>query len=183
MCTGSEMHIGTANADQLGCSQARLGSETEQRVITSPGPGRLIGSGKQRADFGLGQEGHEPSVEALGRDGENALDDGGMIGMAKCGVSEQRADRGKPSVAGARAIFSLVLEVVEEGADQRGIEIVDIQLGWFLTFFGRREDQQQPESVPVRSERMRTDLALSDQAIREECLQGRGQCGHARPPR
>ena len=36
-----------------------------------------------------------------------------MIGMAKGGVSEQRTDRGKPSVAGARAIFPLVLEVIE----------------------------------------------------------------------
>jgi hypothetical protein len=41
-----------------------------------------------------------------------------MIGMAKGGVSEQQANRGKPSVAGARAIFPLVLQVVEEGADQ-----------------------------------------------------------------
>jgi hypothetical protein len=37
----------------------------------------------------LGQEGHEPSVEALGRDGENTRDESGMIGMAKGGVSEQ----------------------------------------------------------------------------------------------
>jgi hypothetical protein len=64
MCAGCEMDIGTSKADQLRCSQARLGGETEKRVVSPPGPGRPIGGGKQRADFWLGQEGHEPSVEA-----------------------------------------------------------------------------------------------------------------------
>ena len=56
MCAGCEMDIGTAKADQLRCSQARLGSETEERVVSPPGPGRPIGGGKQCADFRLGQE-------------------------------------------------------------------------------------------------------------------------------
>ena len=75
------MDIGTSKADQLRCSQARLRGETEERVVSPPGPGRPIGRRKQRTDFRLGQEGHEPSVEALGRDGENALDEAGMIGI------------------------------------------------------------------------------------------------------
>jgi hypothetical protein len=52
----------------------------------------------------------------LGGIGENTRVESGMIGMAKGGAPEQRANRGKPSVAGARAIFPLVLQVVEEGA-------------------------------------------------------------------
>jgi hypothetical protein len=89
MSACSEMKIGTAKTNQLGCSQAGLRSETEQRAVTSPGPGRPIDGSKQRTDFRLGQEGHELSVEALGRDGENALDEGGMTRVAKGSVSEQ----------------------------------------------------------------------------------------------
>jgi hypothetical protein len=48
MCAGCEMDIGTSKADQLRCSQARLGGEAEERVVSPPGPGRPIGSGKQR---------------------------------------------------------------------------------------------------------------------------------------
>ena len=48
MSAGPEMHIGTANADQLGYSQARLGSETEQRVVTLPGPGDRLRKGGQK---------------------------------------------------------------------------------------------------------------------------------------
>src|SRR5215468_5777109 len=123
------------------------------------------------------------SVEALGRDGENALDKAGMIGMAKCGESEQRTDHSKPGVAGACAILPLVLEAVEEGTDQWGVEIVDIQLRWLLAFLGCGKDQQQPHRVSVGGERIRTGLALTDQAFGEERLQGRGKCGHAPPPR
>jgi hypothetical protein len=88
MCAGCEMDIGTSKADQLRCAQTRLSGEAEECVVSPPGPRRAIGGGKQRADFRLGQEGHEPSVEALGRDGENARDESGMIGMTKGGVSE-----------------------------------------------------------------------------------------------
>jgi len=34
-----------------------------------------------------------------------------------------------------------MLEVVEEGADQRSVEIVDIQLGWFLALLVCGKDQ------------------------------------------
>ena len=130
----AEMDIGAAKADQFGRPQAGLGGKTEQCVVAPPGPGRPIGRGEQGVDFRLGQEGHEPSVEALWRNGKNTLDQSGMLWMPKRRVSEQRADRGKPSIAGAHAIFPLMLQVVEEGADQRGIEIVDIQLAWRLAF-------------------------------------------------
>ena len=40
---------------------------------------------------------------ALGRDGQDPLDDGGVLGVAQRGVAEQRVDRGEPAVAGAHA--------------------------------------------------------------------------------
>jgi hypothetical protein len=55
MCAGWEMDIGTSKADQLQCPQAGLSGETEERVVSPSSPGRPIGGGKQRADFGLGQ--------------------------------------------------------------------------------------------------------------------------------
>src|SRR5215472_18071146 len=127
MCAGCEMDIGTSEADQLRCSQARLGGDTEERVVSPPGPRRAIGGGKQRTDFRLGQEGHEPSVEALGRDGENALDKAGMIGMAKCGESEQRTDHGKPGVAGACAILPLAPS--ESAASGPDIQTLTVPIG------------------------------------------------------
>ena len=48
MCADCEMDISTSKADQLRCSQARLGSETEECVVSPSGPGRPIGGGKAR---------------------------------------------------------------------------------------------------------------------------------------
>ena len=66
MCAGCEMDIGTLKAYQLRCSQARLGGETEERVVSPAGPRREIGGGKQRADFRLDQEGTSLLSKRLG---------------------------------------------------------------------------------------------------------------------
>jgi hypothetical protein len=49
-----------------------------------------------------------------------------MLGMSKRCVPEQRTDGSKSSVASARTILPLLLKMVEEGADERRIKIVDV---------------------------------------------------------
>jgi len=49
-------------------------------------------------------------------------------------VSKQGTNGSKPRIAGAHAVLSLLFQVVEEGADQRSIQIVDIQLAWGIAF-------------------------------------------------
>ena len=179
----SEMDIGSAKADQLGGAKTGLHRECEQCRVPSPGPGHSIRGGEKRGDFHLGQEGHQPPIEALGRNGQNPVDDGGTFGMPKGRVSEQGTDRGKPRIAGARAVLSMALQMIEEGADQRRVEIVDLQLAWLAAFPLRGKDQQQPHRIAVGTKRVRADLTLTDKAIGEEDLQGRGERGHASPPR
>jgi hypothetical protein len=118
-------------------------------LVAPPGPDRAVGCAEQRIEFRFDQESDEPSVETLAWDGKHALDYGGMLGMSKRCVPEQRTDGGKSSVAGARTIFPLLLKMVEEGADERRIKIVDVQLRWLDVFPRGREDQQQPQRVPV----------------------------------
>ena len=57
-----------------------------------------------------------------------------VLWMPKRRVSEQGTDGSKPRIAGAHAVLSLLFQVVEEGADQRSIKIVDIQLAWGIAF-------------------------------------------------
>jgi len=66
---GAEMDVGAAQPDQFGGPKARLGIEVEQCRVASSGPGRPIRRGQQGIDFRLGQIGHEPSLEALRRNG------------------------------------------------------------------------------------------------------------------
>jgi hypothetical protein len=147
-----------------------LSGKPEQRVVTAPGPSRPSRNTKQCVQFRFSQEGNEPSVEALRRNGEHTLDHGGMLGMPKRRAAEQRADRGEPSVTGAHTVFPLVLEVIEEGADERGIKVVDVQLRRLRAAPLGRKDQHQSQGVPIGSERMRAGLTLTYQAVREERL-------------
>ena len=99
-------------------------------MVAPPGPGRAVGCAEQCIEFRFDQESDDPSVETLAWNGKHALDYGGMLGMSKRCVPEQRTDGGKSSVAGARTIFPLLLKMVEGGSDERRIKIVDVQLRW-----------------------------------------------------
>ena len=111
------------------------------KVVASPGPGRPVRCIEQRIEFRFNEESDKLSVETFSWNGKHALDYGGMLGMSKRCVPEQRPDGGEPSIAGAGTIFPLLLKVVEEGADERRIQIADVQLRRLDASPRRREDQ------------------------------------------
>ena len=51
-----------------------------------------------------------------------------MLGMAEGGVAEERADGREARVAGAHAVAAFLLEVVQEAADERGVEVGQVEL-------------------------------------------------------
>ena len=124
--------VAAVQAGQLGGAQPGLGGEQQQRVVATPGPGAAVGGGEQRVDLGFGEERDQRAVAAFGRDRQDALDRVGVLGVAQRAVAKQRADRGQAGVAGAGRVAALVLEVVEERADQRGVEVVDVQIAGLL---------------------------------------------------
>src|SRR5260370_5886567 len=62
--------------------------------------------------------------------------------------------------------------MVEEGTDERGVEVFKVKCQWGSTGAGLHEAEQQPESVAVGDHAVRADLALADEPVGEECLQG-----------
>ena len=71
--------------------------------------------------------------------------------MPKGRIAEQGPDRGQSGVAGAHAVLSFVLQIVEEGPDQGRIEIVDGELARRLAVSLGREDQERPQGMPAGS--------------------------------
>ncbi len=122
--------------------------------------------------------GDECGIKALGGDGQHALDDRGVFGVTQRGVAEQRVDRCQPGVAGADAVASPGLQVLQEGADQRGVEIGDLEAGGRLAGLLRGEGEQQLEGVAVGGDGVRAGLALADQPVGHVGLQGGGEAGH-----
>ena len=101
-----------------------------------------------------------------------------VLGMSERGVAVERVDRPEPRVAGPGTVAPILFEMLEERADQRRVEIVDVELERLLAGLVVREGEQQPERVAVGGDRVRTRVALRDQTFGEERLQRRGDEAH-----
>ena len=67
--------------------------------------------------------------EAFLGDGKHLSDEFGVFGVAQCGEAEQGTNGAESRVAGSRCVVTLGFQVVEEGADDTGAEILDAERG------------------------------------------------------
>lgn len=122
---GPQFHVGTGEGGELADPQAGLDGDEKQGTVAPAHPGGAVGSGQQRVDLGSGEERDELAVGALVRDGQHPLDELGVLGVAQRCVGEQRVHGGQPRVAGLHAVVALDFEVLQEGADQGGVEVLE----------------------------------------------------------
>src|SRR5258708_24210665 len=180
---GAQVGIADGQGDQLGGAQPGLAGQCQQGVVAPPGPGGAVGGGQQRGDLVFGEVGDQGAVAALGRDGQHAGDDRGVVGVAQRGVAEQRVDGGQAGVAGGGAVTAHCFQVVQEPTDQRGVQVGDRQLAWRLAQLAAGEPQDELPGVAVGGDGVAAGLPLGDQPVGEECLQGGGQGAHECPAR
>ena len=119
---------------------------------------------------------------ALGRDRHHPRDRVRVLGMLQRGEPVERVDRRQARIAGPGSVAPVVFQVGEERADQRRVQIIEVQLEWLLAGLLMREAEQQPPGVPVGADRLRAGVALGDQALGEERLQRRRERGHDSAP-
>src|SRR3954453_16642898 len=105
-----------------------------------------------------------------------------MLGMAEGGVAEERADGGEARVAGAHAVAAFLLEVVQEAADERGVEVGQVELTGLFAGAVLRVAQHQPPGVTVGGDGIGAGMGLVDQPLGEERFQGRGEVAHEPAP-
>jgi hypothetical protein len=72
--------------------------------------------------------------------------------------------------------------VIEEGGDQRRVELCDVEPGWLAPEPSLGVVEQQPERVAVGADRVRADVALGDQPVGEPHLQRRRERTHEHRP-
>jgi hypothetical protein len=120
---GAEFDVADVQACQFRDSQSGLHGDVEQGSVSPCGPGVSIRSGQQSVDLGRVEEADLLVVAAFARDGEHPSDQRGMFGMPQCGVSEEGSDGCQPSVASADAVVAVRLEVVQECANDLGVEL------------------------------------------------------------
>jgi hypothetical protein len=71
-----------AEPGQLGDAQAGLEGDQQECVVATTDPAAAVGCGEQGVDLFAAEEGDDGPLEAFGRDGEHALDQRGVLGVA-----------------------------------------------------------------------------------------------------
>src|SRR5256714_3054607 len=105
-----------------------------------------------------------------------------MFGCLKGRVTEQGVDGRQAGVAGGDRVGPFAFQMLEEGPDQRGVQIGDVELGRLDAGAAPNGGQQQPAGVPVGGDCVRAGPALAQQLVGEERLQDRGERAHDRCP-
>ena len=156
----------------------------QQRVlVAAPEPGGAVRGAQQRLDLLLIEVGDRGALVALGGDLDHAGDRRHVLGVAEGGVAVERVDRRQPRVAGRDDVAALVLEVVEERADQRRVQVGELQAVGLLAGLLLREAQQQLDRVAICGDRAWAGVSLGDQPLGEVRLDGRGDQAHGVSPR
>jgi hypothetical protein len=158
---GAEVDVAAGQPGQLGDPQPGLRGEREHGMVAPPGPGGLVRCGEEGIGFGFGEPGDEGPVELLRGDREDAGDRFGVLGMPEGCVGEHGADRGEAGVAGAGAVAAVLLEVVQEAADQRRVEVGDVKLAWLFSGALGGEGQEQPPGVAVGGDGLPAGVPLA----------------------
>ena len=123
-------------AGELGDPQPGLDGEQEQGVVAAAVPCPAVGGGEQRVGLVGGEVADDGPLAPPWRDRQDLADDGGVLGCPGGGVAEQRVDRGQPGVAGGAAVAPVVFQVLQERADQRGVEVGEAELAGCLPGLG-----------------------------------------------
>lgn len=150
-------------------------------MIASAEPAAAIRRSEERFDLVLVEVGDERALVALGWDLDHTRDRLGVLGVAQRGVAVERVDRCQASIPRAGSIASLILEVVEESADQRRVQVAEVKLAGLLAGLALREAQQQPQRVAVGGHGARAGVSLGDEPVYEKRLERRGERAHDQP--
>src|SRR5271167_1245186 len=97
-------------------------------MIAPSDPGAPVRRGQQRIDLPGLEEADVAAMVSLAGDGQDALDQLGVLWMAKGSIAVERADGCQAGVAGAGAVVPLLLQMGEQGADQAGVDVGHVQL-------------------------------------------------------
>ena len=95
----------------------------------------------------------------------------GVFGVVQRDVANSEWMAARRSLRVRDAVAALAFEVVQEGGDQRRVEMGDVELAGRLGGALGGEGEQQPEGVAVGGDGVRAGCALTDQPVGEEGLQ------------
>lgn len=165
---GAELDCCAGEPGDLTDPKTGLDREQHQGVIASTDPSGKVWCSEKCFGLVFGEVGDQCLARPFRRDGEDSLDQVGVLGVSIGGEVEQGTDGGESGVAGSHADTAFVLEVVEERSDHGCVEVFDGQMVGCAPGAGMNEAQQQTKRVSVGGDGVLAGLALVDQSLGEE---------------
>jgi hypothetical protein len=136
----------------------------------TPIPGIEVRRGEQSGHFDRREKVDWSPQIAFAWHSEHALRQGAVLWCVQGHVAEKGMDRGEADVATAGAIVAVLFEMIEEYAEERGVQIGQRKRRGRLAQMSLRILQQQTKGIAVAREGMGTHLSLSHEPVHEESL-------------
>ena len=170
MRTRSQDNVLASQAYQLGDPKASLHGEQQQGPVAAPYPGGKVGRSQKGVDLFAIQKFDGPPFVAFGRHREDSLTKQRMGRLLESHVLKEGMNRRQTDIAGASAILSAVLEMIEEITNEGNVQVLDREIRGCFTepFFCKTEEQA--EGVAIPRDGMGACSLLSKQSIRKEGL-------------
>jgi hypothetical protein len=147
-------------------------------VVSPTDPGPPVGSVDDGVGFVLGEEADVLGLRSPVGDGQDPLDETGVLRSVEGGVSEERPQGRQAGVSGRGAISPVTFEVIEEGGDHARIEVGEVHGGRGCARLLINEAQQEAKGVPVGGHGVGAGVALGHEPVSEKGLQQRSQVAH-----
>ena len=125
MGTRSKDNVLANQAYQLGDPKARLYGEQQQGPVAAPNPSGKIGCPQKGVDLFPIQKFDRPPFVAFGRHREDSLTMQRMSRFLESHVMKERMNRRQSDIAGASAILSVILEMIEEITNEGHVQVLD----------------------------------------------------------
>jgi hypothetical protein len=125
----TEVHVASSQGADFSVTQPRFGRHEQHGTVSPADPCGGVGRSDERRGLFLGEKLHRPALVTFGRDRQDALALQRARRLDVRDKAEERPQSSKAGVAGFRAIGAPVLQVVEEGAEQRRVEILHAEPG------------------------------------------------------
>ena len=128
MGADAEVDIADAQTGEFGDADPGLDHQHQQRKVAAAEPGAAIGRGEQCCDLPGVEVADGVALVTFGRDRHDPSDNVRVFGVFERREPVERVDRPEPGVAGAGVVAADLFQVGEKRADQRRVQIVEVQL-------------------------------------------------------
>ena len=170
MGTRSQNNVLASQAYQLGDPKASLHGKQQQGPVAAPYPSGKVGYPQKGLDLVPIQKFDGPALVAFGRHREDSLTKQRMGRFLESHVPKERMNRRQTDIAGASAILSAALEMIEKITNEGRVQVLDCEIRGCSTepFFCKMEEQSERIAIPRNG--IRTCSLLSEESICKESL-------------